>query len=389
MKVAIDAVGIRGHGGAAILCELLHWLPILRPEWKWHVILFERDLREFDDPPLGNNVKIEHTRFGNSGWQRIKWIQWELKERIQEIGADALFAFANMGSNKPCIPQVLYVQQTNVFFTKGITGYTFIQRLRFWMIRQQILRGAKASRAVIVQTETMRQQILSFASDLRSCIHVIPSGYRTPSTVPILRPEKKSLIDRTTRPRLIYVSHPSEHKNHEALLCAMPMIVKEFPNANLLLTLEKKPPNSRYASFIKSIVQLIENLGLTRHVVMTGILGPDEVSYALGKSDMMVFPSLAESFGLGLVEAMAAGCPVAVSDLSYARDVARDAAVYFDPTNPEDISHVVILTLSDNKQIWQLKEKGLGLKDRYSYERISQQIAALFEHVFVEKNQDD
>jgi hypothetical protein len=61
MLVAIDAVGIRGHGGASVLTELLHWLPIVRPAWKWQVFLFDRDLREFDDPAVEGNVSFEHT----------------------------------------------------------------------------------------------------------------------------------------------------------------------------------------------------------------------------------------------------------------------------------------------------------------------------------------
>ncbi|MGO8823332.1 MAG: hypothetical protein ACLQO6_19190, partial [Desulfomonilaceae bacterium] len=70
MLVAIDAVGIRGHGAAAVLCELLQWLPKVRPEWRWHVFMFERPLREFDDPIVVNSVTIEQTHHGDGGLGR-------------------------------------------------------------------------------------------------------------------------------------------------------------------------------------------------------------------------------------------------------------------------------------------------------------------------------
>ena len=384
MFIVIDAVGIRGHGGAAILCELLHWLPIVRPEWKWHVILFERELREFDDPPIDNNVTIEHTRLGNSGWRRIKWLRWQLKERVQGIGADALFAFANMGSDKPCIPQVLYVQQTNAFVKQGIATHTFIQGLKYWLIRQQILRGAKASHAVIVQTEAMRQCMLSFASDLGGRIQVIPSGYRSPSRVLILRPEKKFLIDGTIRPRLIYVSHPSYHKNHMTLVRAMPCILKRFPTANLLLTLEKDrssfPPSYRkFVPLIKSLRKEAERLSVSQRLVWLGILDQGEVEYALRSSDLMVFPSLTESFGLGLVESMMAKCPVAAADLPYAHDVCGDAAVYFNPNDSESIANTVIAVCRDEATLGRLRSTGAERKSRFSYQRIAEEIACVLE----------
>ena len=66
----------------------------------------------------------------------------------------------------------------------------------------------------------------------------------------------------------------------------------------------------------------------------------------------MVFPSLAESFGLPLVEAMAAGCPVAAADRPYAREVAGPAAVYFDPLDPRALAECVIGVLGDPAAAW-------------------------------------
>ena len=89
----------------------------------------------------------------------------------------------------------------------------------------------------------------------------------------------------------------------------------------------------------------------------------------------MVFPSIAESFCLGLVEAIATDCPIAASDLPYAHDVARDAAVYFDPLSPKNIAQTVAATLSERDTIERMKTAGARLKEKYSYENIAHQIA--------------
>lgn len=380
MYIAIDAVGIRGHGGAAVLSELLHWLPRVKPEWHWHVFLFERDLREFDDPVVGDHVKIEHTRCGDRGWARLHWIRSELQERVRAIGTDVIFSFANIGSDHPCRPQVVFVQQPNAFFDEAMPFWEILRWARMRFMRQQILRGARSSRAVIVQTEAMRRRIQELAPYLDGKICVIPSGYRTPSANPVVRPEIKALIDSASRPRLIYVSHPSEHKNHAALVQALARIIKDFPSANLLLTLERKhPPNARYAAFVEEICQIAEQAGVEKRLLWLGILEPDEVAYALANNDLMVFPSLAESFGLGLAEAMAMGCPIAAADLPYAHDVAGEAAIYFKPRDAQSIAESIVAILKDDEGLMHLKSAGSERKMRFSYERIAGEVARVLE----------
>jgi len=376
MKIAIDAVGIRGHGGAAVLCELLYWLPQVRPDWRWHVFLFERDLREFDDPPCADSVILEHVRKGDSGLARLHWVKCGLKKRITAIKADVCFSLANIGAHKPSVPQVVFVHQPNAFFDTGLPKGAFLKRWRLLFMRRQILMGAIASQAVIVQTDAMREQMVRYEPRLNGRIHVIPSGYRTKKTNQDIRNEKKSLINGAGKPRLIYVTHPSEHKNHDALISALPPILKSFPTAQLLLTLERDhPPNSRYEMFVQKICKSAQELKVTPSLVWLGVLNQDEVTYALENSDLMVFPSLAESFGLGLVEAMASGCPVAVSDLQYAHDVAGDAAVYFDPHNPESIATTVRNVLKDENLQKAMQESGNDRKNLYSYRVIADKIA--------------
>lgn len=378
MLAVIDAVGIRGHGGAAVLCELLYWLPKIRRDWRWHVFLFERDLREFDDPPVTSTVSLEQTRCGNTGLARLRWVRSQLQERVQSVGAGVIFSFGNIGSENPRVPQVVFIHQTNAFSNVGIPQIAIFKRLRLRFMRHLILRGALASRAVIVQTEAMKRRILHLEPNLKHQIHVIPSGYHAPSGCPTIRPEKRSAIDSSQRPRLIYVSHPSEHKNHINLVKALPHIIKVFPNARLLLTLDKEDPlNARYGMFVRNINRVAVSVGVKHSLVWLGVLTPDEVHYALSQCDLMVFPSLAESFGLGLVEAMAAGCAVTASDLSYAHDVAGGAAEYFDPLDLQSISRVAISVLSNERRAREMIEKGMALREQYSYMNIATSIASL------------
>jgi glycosyltransferase involved in cell wall biosynthesis len=135
------------------------------------------------------------------------------------------------------------------------------------------------------------------------------------------------------------------------------------------------------AALLVEVKRQVADSGLDRHVVWLGHLTPDEVVEAMRASDLMVFPSLAESFGLPLVEAMALGCPIAAADLPYARDVAGPAAAYFDPRDPAAIAARVLDLLADPAALAALRREGEAHRAGYSYDTIADRLAGLFERV--------
>lgn len=385
MLVVIDGVGIRGHGGAAVLCELLDWLPRARPGWRWHVFLLARHLREFDDPPVADTVVMEHTTHGHSGIGRLWWVHGMLPARLKELGADLVFSMANIGSSRPCLPQVVYCHQLNVLMDGGNGGNSLAGRFRKSFQRYWILKGSRSSEAVIVQTDAMKQQLADLAAGIAARVKVIPSGYRSSDGEPAIRDEKRALVDGIEGVKLIYVSHPGEYKNHGTLLRSIRLIAEKIPSVKLLLTIEPadaKDPGCRAVvrMLVERILAEVGRVGADRHMVWLGVLTPDEVVYALSRSDLLVFPSLAESFGLPLAEAMAAGCPIAAADLPYAHDVAGAAAVYFDPQDPGAMAASIVSILRDPGLRARIVAEGTARSRLFSYEAISENIASVLEN---------
>ena len=71
-----------------------------------------------------------------------------------------------------------------------------------------------------------------------------------------------------------------------------------------------------------------------------------------------IFPSLYEGFGLPVLEAMRAGCPVISSHAASLPEVAGDAALYFDPGDVEDMARVIERFLSDPALQEDMRHKG-------------------------------
>lgn len=139
-------------------------------------------------------------------------------------------------------------------------------------------------------------------------------------------------------PLLLYPARPWPHKNHARLLEAFAEIRRRRPELRLLLTGVGHDPRT-----------------LPDGVDARTVSG-DELVELYRRAACLVFPSLYEGFGLPPVEAMACGCPVAAAMAGSLPEVCGDAAVLFDPLNPQAIADGVEEALERSEE---LTERGL------------------------------
>lgn len=129
--------------------------------------------------------------------------------------------------------------------------------------------------------------------------------------------------------------------------------------------------------------QRADKLGVRDFVTFTGEIGRDKVYAALHSFDVFVMPSLSEGFCNAAVEAMAAGLPLACSDIPTLQEVAGEAPVYADPNDPSDLSAVLLQLLEEGKEGW--RERGREARDwatkRYSVQRTAREYARAYHQV--------
>jgi glycosyltransferase involved in cell wall biosynthesis len=120
---------------------------------------------------------------------------------------------------------------------------------------------------------------------------------------------------------------------------------------------------------------------LRDRVRFTGYIDDKSLRQYFTHADVLVFPSLYEGFGLPPLEAMAAGCPVIVSDIPSLAEVCGDAALYCDPRNPAHIADT-IKRLIDNPPLQEeLRERGQSRARQFTYEKCAQETVAVIEGV--------
>ncbi|MCA6511703.1 MAG: glycosyltransferase [Chitinophagaceae bacterium] len=133
--------------------------------------------------------------------------------------------------------------------------------------------------------------------------------------------------------QFIYVADGVPQKNHLTLLKAWEYLYEHHGLSPLLhLTLDQ-----RYDTLIQQITSL-QKKGIA--IVNHGVISKDELNQLYSKCSYLVFPSLAESFGLPLIEAVQHGCGVLASDLPFVTDVIEPSD-QFNPLLFNDIANRV------------------------------------------------
>jgi len=128
--------------------------------------------------------------------------------------------------------------------------------------------------------------------------------------------------------------------------------------------------------------QFLDDLGIRYE---NGVdLSDEELLRGYEEADLVVFVSLAEGFGLPILEAQAIGRPVVTSDLSPMRDVAGGAACLVDPRNVDSIRAGIRRVIIDADYREALIAKGYENVKRYAPQVIAEQYAELYDRVVAE-----
>ena len=141
---------------------------------------------------------------------------------------------------------------------------------------------------------------------------------------------------------LLYPANFWPHKNHEMLLTAFGIYRSSHPDSDLKLVLTGAPGARR-----DFLMDAAARMGMNGSVVFPGYVPDADFSALMRGSMALIFPSLFEGFGIPLIEAMAAGRPLLVSNATSLPEVAGGAALLFDPRRPMEIVGAIARIAAD------------------------------------------
>lgn len=118
-----------------------------------------------------------------------------------------------------------------------------------------------------------------------------------------------------------------------------------------------------------------------RRILFLEDVREEDLPYIYNLSDLFVFPSLYEGFGLPVLEAMASGLPIVCSNRSSLPEVVGEAGILVDPENVAEMSEAMARALEDDTLREQIRAKGLRRAKEFSWRETARQTLELYRRV--------
>lgn len=240
------------------------------------------------------------------------------------------------------LPDLPYVATVHDLFPMRRPGFAVEVR--------RIMEGA---RKVIVPSRYVADTIVERFPDMEHRIVPIHLGvgepFRPMETDASLPPAMHRLED---MPYFLAVARMDVRKNVPAILDAYRSWMTDGMKARLVLVLSGT--TSDVAAFRSTYAEALSHPGI---VILPSVSNAD-LAALYGAAQALLFPSLAEGFGLPVLEAMACGCPVLTSTTTCLPETAGGAALLVDPEQVDEIAHGIDLLHRDGMLRDDLRRKG-------------------------------
>lgn len=324
-KFILYAPNVASGGGLVLLRALIRALKGRTDV----VLMLDQRGSEFLKDDL---IELDCRWFRSSIMGRLK-AELEISRLAQQ--GDIVFCFHNL----PLIFNsrgrlICYVHNANLVGLVPIRLLSGWVRLRYWVERQiAYIRRATIERYV-VQTPTMKSALERWYGKGAPPIDVLPFIGDIGLDIECLENDSRTDVGSGKKWDFIYVSDGSAHKNHNRLLEAWQLLAEKGCFPSLALTLHPQ----RDVRLCKEINQLSKKYNL--RVENLGYIPHRQILEYYSATRALIFPSIAESFGIPLIEAYAKGLPIIAPELDYVRDVCIPTET-FDPRSARSIARAV------------------------------------------------
>jgi len=319
------------------------------------------------------------TRFYTISWPLTRWLMRRVAE-FDVIHIHALFSFASVMAaicaQYRGIPYI--VRPLGVLNRWGMhKRRRWLKGLSFRLIEARILRKAAGVQFTSEQEALEARQLGFDHSPL-----IVPN----PVDLPDSRTKRGGF--RAAHPHLaggavvLFLSRLDPKKGLDLLLAAFARVREEHPDATLVLAGDGDP------TFVATLQQDSERLGLQASILWTGFLQGDEKLAVLADADVFVLPSYSENFGVAVVEAMAAGLPVIVSDqVGIHREISANGAGLVVRCSERELAEALDRMIKEPALRAEAGCNGPKLAARFSVKSVTRQLVDVYDDVISGRNE--
>lgn len=326
-----------------------------------------------EDGDSWEGVKIRRVADSTRRWGKAGFLMsWNVRSFARAIhrhddilaGSDAIHAFVGLTQpgrlrrlGVPLFASFPHRERPQRLADRLTLAGRFGIERRFLRLTEGVFAGSSTAREVLVQEYGLNA----------ARVHVVPlavdgARFRPPDAPRPADPAR----DRPSGIRLLYAGPLIRRKDIRTLVAALPALrERRIP---FKLTLVGEGPE------VPALRALADSLGVLDRVEFRGFVSEDRLVEAYRESDIFVFPSLLEGFGLVLVEAMACGLPVVTTGIPPMSEVVGGAGLLVAPSDPAAFGEALTRLSCEHDLRQSLGEEGRRRVDeRYLWSRVARE----------------
>ncbi len=286
------------------------------------------------------------------------WFDVKVPAVLKKYKADVFVSCDGFCSLRTSVPQCLVLHDLAfLHFPEGS------KKSHLWFYKKYTPAFLTKAASVATVSAFSRNDILKHYTVAENKINVVYSGVKEIFT-PQSPETAKTVREQYTEGRefFLYTGAVHPRKNLLTLLKAFSLFKKRLQSGMKLVIA------GRLAWKYESFVQSLKSYKYRDDVVLTGYLEEEELAKITGSAWALVYPSLLEGFGVPVLEAMISDVPVITSEGSSMQEIAGDAALYANPSDPASLAEQLMRIYKDENLRRDLISKGRMAASHFSWD---------------------
>ena len=375
MRIAIEGQRLfrkKKHGMDFVALELIKNLMKIDKENEYFVFVApDEDKCLFDT----ENFKIIELEGGSYP----KWEQFALPRAVKAYNCDILQCTSNTAPIFSPVPLIVILHdiifmESIALFKKGYSTYQKIGNMYRRFVVPKIL--SKASKIITV-SKFERERIKDFFNLDENKIQAIYNGVGEHFVKIDDKGYLKTIRTKYSLPDkyFFFLGNTDPKKNTKGVLQAYSQYVKTKGNDVKLLMLDYDEEE------LNKLLIEINDIALRQEIFLAGYVVNSDLPAIYNMAELFLYPSLRESFGIPMLEAMACAVPVITSNTSSMPEVAGDAAKIINPSFPNEITEAIIELMGNENLRKHYIDLGLEKSKQFSWKSMAQENLDLYKKI--------
>ncbi|MCH8566885.1 MAG: glycosyltransferase family 4 protein [Balneolales bacterium] len=305
------------------------------------------------------------------------WEQVMLPAAVQKYKIDLLHCTSNTAPLQLQIPLLLTLHDIIYLEKKGMQGASLYQKLGYFYRKWNVPRIVHKAEQIITVSEFEKKRIINHFGEIPG-LKVVYNGISPKFSIPYAKKQKDEIKKKYNLPDsfIFFLGNTDPKKNLNNVLKSVIDVLSKCKNESLQVLI------ADYSS--DALKQQLVRLGKTdlmSRFILPGYIPNTDLPGIYYQTELFLYPSLRESFGIPIIEAQACGAPVITSNTSSMPEVAGKDAWLVNPENCSEITNAALSILENTMIREKLIEAGIQNSGRFSWANTANQTLQIYKEI--------